>query len=101
MGLFVRPNGDLFPVQITGEPGLRVGTPMRAALDLRINTIVGIFIHTQCDYDGSNATYTIPEVRYARLLGYRLRTNDKWIVDQPTDANPNSIIDIEVAGLGK
>ncbi len=74
---------------------------MRAALDLRIGTIVGIFIHTQCDFDGANATYAIPEVRYARLLGYRLRTNDKWIIVQPTDEDPSSVIDIEVAGLGK
>lgn len=95
--------GDFAPsaVQITGEPGLRVGTPLRDALDLRLGHIVGIFIHTQCVDNGANGTYTIPEIRYARLMGYHLKTNKKWIVVQPAGEDPSSIIDIEVAGLGK
>ena len=88
-------------VEITGEPGLRVGAPMRDALDSRIGSIVGIFIHTRCVEDGANATYTIPEVRYARLLGYELRTNNKRIVVQPTDEDAGLVMDFEVAGLGK
>ena len=28
----------------------------------------------------NNATFTVPGIRFARLLGYSLRTNDKWIV---------------------
>lgn len=103
MGRFAHPNGNPFDVQITGEPGLRIGRPMRDALDLRLGQIVGIFIHTQCgpDTDGANSLYTIPEIRYARLMGHQLRTNDMWIVVQPTGEDPSSIIDIEVAGLGK
>lgn len=103
MGEFVRPNGNPFDAQITGEPGLRIGKPLRDALDLRLGQIVGIFIHTQCgpDTNGSNALYTIPEIRYARLMGYQLKTNNMWIVVQPTGDDPSAIIDIEVAGLGK
>ncbi len=101
MGDFVHHSGVPFNVQITGEPGLRVGKPLRDALDLRLGHIVGIFIHTDCVMGGANATYTIPEIRYARLMGYDVRTNDMWIVVQPTGEDPSSIIDIEVAGLGK
>lgn len=87
-------------VLLEGDPGMSVGRPLRDALKSRIGDIIGVFIHSGCDNGGSNGLYHIVQIRYARLLGFKLTSGAKAITIQPTEEEPVVDGGIDVLGLG-
>ena len=68
---------------ITGSPGVDNG--LRPAIESRLNTIVGFFVHTGVSETGSNATYTIVKIAFGRLMEVHLTGGpaSRRIVVQP------------------
>lgn len=87
-------------VLLGGDPGMSVGQSMREALRTRIGDIIGVFIHVGCDNGGANGLYHIVQIRYARLLGFKLTSGAKAITIQPTEEEPVLDGGIDVLGLG-
>ena len=80
---FVDADGNSMTHEITGSPGLKVGT--EATAQARVNQIVGFFIHTNVVLGGSNAIYTISQIRFGRVMEVDLtgKPDSRGIVVQP------------------
>ena len=55
---------------ITGSPGLEA--TLKTVLGGRVGDVVGIFLHEGVILSGSNATYTITDIRYVRIMAVSL-----------------------------
>lgn len=91
-------------IGMTGNPGIG-GNSITASLNQRIGTIVAFFVHEACALNGANGTYTIGELRFARLMDFRLTGNPsaRFIAVQPVPLPPNLQLDgwYTVLGMGK
>jgi Flp pilus assembly protein TadG len=86
---------------ITGNPG--VTGSLEASVQLRVGDLIGFFLHTQLVDTGSNAIYTIVDLRFGRLMEVVLNGNpvDRRIVVQPeTYTGPGVITDPDAPSTG-
>jgi len=63
-------NGNPETYDITGSPGLDGG--LADAIESEEGQIVGFFLHDNVILSGSNAVYTIVQVRFGRVMDIRL-----------------------------
>ncbi len=68
---------------MTGTPGISAG--MTSYVQARVGDIIGFFIHEGVTMSGSNAQFTITDIRFGRLMEIDLTGSpaDKRIVIQP------------------
>jgi hypothetical protein len=66
---------------ITGDTGIKAS--LQKSFDLRIGEIVGIPLNSTVVGNGSNATFTIIDVRFGRLMEANLSGKPKTIILQP------------------
>lgn len=62
--------GSANSYDITGSPGLEA--TLESELANRIGDVVGIFLHDGVILSGANATYTIADIRYVRIMAVKL-----------------------------
>ena len=76
-------DADGLPItqSITGSPGIKAG--LASTVQQRVGDVVGFFVHSNVVAGGANATYTIVEVRFGRIMDVQLNGNNKRIVVQP------------------
>ncbi len=55
---------------ITGSPGME--SSLKAAIEETVGSVVGFFLHDNVVLSGANATYTITEMRFGRVMDIRL-----------------------------
>ena len=67
---FADNDGGAVTYDITGSPGLEV--TLKAALGDIVGQEVGFFLHDNVILSGSNATYTITQIRYGRVMAIKL-----------------------------
>ena len=81
--LFVDSNGNSQSYTMTGNPGISGG--MSSYVESRVGDVVAYFVHDTYTEQGSNATFNIIDLRFARLFEVDLTGNreDKRIVLQP------------------
>ena len=63
---FYDENGNPVSYEVTGSPGLDGG--LADSIDVHVGQIVGFFLHNNVVEPGSNATYTITEMRFGRVM---------------------------------
>lgn len=71
--------------EVSGNPGLSVGQPMRDALEARLGDIVAILLYDDCEAGGADALYNIICIKYGKLLDFKLTgpPSQRRIVVQP------------------
>ncbi len=81
--LFVDSNGNSQSYTMSGNPGISGG--MTSYVESRIGDVVAYFVHDSVGGHGSNATFNIIDLRFARLFEVDLTGNpaNKRIVLQP------------------
>ena len=80
--------------QVTGDPGLTVS--LEADVETRVGDVVAFLLHSMVVQEGSNAVYTITDIRFGRLMDVRIQgavhRRGLWI--QPVNfAGPGVILD--------
>lgn len=77
-------SGQPVTYDITGSPGLEVA--LKAAISDIVGREVGFFLHDNVVLSGSNAIYTITQIRYGRVMDVRLTgaPNQRGLFVQPT-----------------
>ncbi|MHC4091623.1 MAG: pilus assembly protein TadG-related protein [Planctomycetota bacterium] len=80
---FVDDEGQPLTYQITGEPGIRAS--LESTVEQRIGDVVGFFVYSTVSDGGSNATYTIVDIRFGLVMEVHLtgNPNNRRIVLQP------------------
>ena len=68
---FYDEEGSPVTYDITGCPGLKVS--LESAIESRIDDTVGFLVHDQVTGSGANATYRITRIRFARVMGVKLK----------------------------
>lgn len=63
-------DGGAITYDITGSPGLEA--TLKSVLSQKVGQVIGFFLHTNVVLSGSNATYTITQLRYGRVMDIRL-----------------------------
>ncbi len=86
---------------ITGNPGLK--SDLEDSLETLVGEVVGFFVHTAVEEQGSNAVYKISGLRFGRLMHVDLSgsvsSRGLWI--QPiTYGGPGVFTDVNVASSG-
>ncbi|MHC4674367.1 MAG: pilus assembly protein TadG-related protein, partial [Planctomycetota bacterium] len=66
---------------MTGNTGISVG--MEDTVQACLGTVIGFFLYTVVEEQGSNAIYTIVDIRFGRVVDVHLTGNNKRIVVQP------------------
>lgn len=76
----------------TGSPGLEA--VLQNTIDLIVGEVVGFFLHDGVVLDGSNATYTISDIRFGRVMAIRLTgpPNSRGFYVQPISYNGGGVI---------
>jgi len=67
---FYSDTGEPITYEITGSPGLEAA--LKDTIRLVVGDIVGFFLHSDVVLSGSNAIYTITEIRFGRVMDIRL-----------------------------
>lgn len=67
---FIDEYGNPTTYDVTGSPGMT--TSIKTALDTQVGNIVGFFLHTNVVLSGSNAVFTITQLRYGRVMAQKL-----------------------------
>ena len=62
--------GSANTYDITGSPGL--AATLEHELGHRVGDVVGMFLHDGVTLSGANATYTISDIRYVRIMSVKL-----------------------------
>jgi hypothetical protein len=84
---FVLESGDPITYQVNGSTGLK--TALTAPLESRLGDVIGVFLHDGAVVGtGSNALYTLTQLRYVRLMAVDLEGTDKGVLVQPIDPDP-------------
>ena len=80
---FFEDGGSPATYDITGSPGLDVG--LTDAVESKVGDIVGFFLHDNVILSGSNAIYTITQIRFGRVMDIRLTgpPNQRGLYIQP------------------
>ncbi len=91
---FFDSSGDAITYPITGNPGLKAA--LEASVELRVGDIVAFLLHNVVAEQGSNAVYTITDIRFGRLMEVRIQgashRRGLWI--QPVNfAGPGVVLD--------
>jgi hypothetical protein len=68
--IFHNEAGAPITYDITGSPGLEAA--LKAPVGQIVGQVVGFFLHSQVVLSGSNAIYTITDIRYGRVMDIRL-----------------------------
>ena len=63
--------GSPLTYDITGSPGLKAS--LESAIETRIGDSIAFLIHDQVTGSGANATYRITQMRFARVMGVKLK----------------------------
>ena len=77
---------------ISGSPGLEA--TLKAAIGTRVGDVVGFFLHNNVVLSGSNAIYTITQIRYGRVMAIKLTgpPNGRGLYIQPVSYAGGEII---------
>lgn len=67
---FYDDEGGALTYQVTGSPGMEA--TLQAAIGTMVGEVVGFFLHDNVVLSGANATYTISEMRFGRVMAIRL-----------------------------
>jgi len=78
---FVDDSGNPRTYEITGTPGISGGISF--ALETRLGQVVSFFTFSTVAESGSNATYTINSIRFARVMEVDLTGKAKGFILQP------------------
>lgn len=80
---FADSTGTPVTYDITGSPGME--SSLKSTLSERVGDVVAFFLHDNVVLSGSNATYTITQIRYGRVMGVRLTgpPSDRGLYIQP------------------
>lgn len=70
---FFDSSGNQITYDMTGSPGLEV--TLESTIEQLEGQIVGFFLHNGVVLDGANATYTITDLRFGRVMDIRLKGN--------------------------
>ncbi len=62
--------GSAVSYEITGSPGME--SALKSAIGQMVGQVVGFFLHDNVVLSGSNAIYTITEIRFGRVMDIRL-----------------------------
>jgi hypothetical protein len=96
---FYDDDGDAKVYFITGNPGISAG--IESSIESRVGDVVGFFLHSDVEKDGSNATYTIVAIRFGRLMDVQLSGKDKYLYVQPVlFAGPEVLTDEDAPNTG-
>jgi len=89
---FVDQSGSPTTYDITGSPGLEA--TLKAALSDIIGQEVGFFLHNDVVLSGSNATYSITQIRYGRVMAITLTgpPNQRGLFIQPISYTGDDVI---------
>ncbi|UCE60835.1 MAG: hypothetical protein JSU63_03615 [Phycisphaerales bacterium] len=90
---FFDESGNSLSYDITGSPGLEVA--LQTPITELIGQTVGFFLHNNVVLSGSNAIYTITQMRFGRVMDIRLTgaPNQRGLFVQPTSyAGPGVMI---------
>lgn len=68
--IFYDQYGNQLTYDITGNPGLKA--TLESSIATRIGDVIAFLIHNQASGSGSNLTYTIKDIRYARIMDIEL-----------------------------
>jgi hypothetical protein len=85
-------DGSPLTFEANGNTGLMAN--LHKPLEERIGDVVGFLLHNEVRFDGSNAIYTIVDMRYGRIMDITLHGNAKKLILQPVAyAGPDVITD--------
>lgn len=75
--------GESISYDMTGSPGLEA--TLKDAIEAKIGDVIGFFTHNQVVLSGSNAIYTITELKFGRVMDIKLTgpPNQKGFYIQP------------------
>ena len=74
-------SGDEVIYLINGNPGIKAG--LKDAMEEKLGQVVGFFLHNNVVEGGSNAVFTVVDMRFGRVMDVDLTGNDKAIMIQP------------------
>lgn len=76
---------------ITGSPGMV--SSIKSTLEPMIGQVIGFFLHDGVTMDGANATYTITELRFGRIMAVNLvgQPSQRGIFIQPVSYVGNGV----------
>jgi len=86
---------------ITGSPGMAAS--LKTVLATKIGQVVGFFLHDNVILSGSNAIYTITDIRYGRVMDVRLtgNPNERGVFIQPVSYTGGNVrIDPQAPSTG-
>jgi len=98
---FYDDDGNPVTYDITGSPGLEAS--LKSTVSQIIGHVVGFFLHDNVVLSGSNATYTITQIRYGRVMAIRLTgsPNQRGLFVQPVSYTGGEIrIDPQAPSTG-
>lgn len=72
---FYNDSGDPISYSMPGSPGLK--SSLEASIKGRIGDVVGFFVHDDVNKTGSNTSYNITGIRYARVMHVQLQGSSK------------------------
>ena len=78
---FLDDEGDHITYDIFGNTG--ISATMEDNLQRHIGELIGFFVHTDVDFNGSNAIYTLERMVFGRLMKAELTGGEKGIWIQP------------------
>lgn len=78
---FLDDEGDHITYDIFGNTG--ISATMEVNLQRYIGKLIGFFVHTDVDFNGSNAIYTLERMVFGRLMSAELTGGEKGIWIQP------------------
>lgn len=80
---FIDEDGAPVTHAVSGNPGIKAG--MKDALEAKLGEIIGFFVHSEVTGTGSNAVFTIVDIRFGRLMEVDLTGSmkSKRVVVQP------------------
>ncbi len=83
--------GEPITYEITGSPGLEAS--LRFPITEIMGKVVGFFLHSDVVLSGSNAIYTITEIRFGRVMDIRLtgNPNQRGFFIQPVSYNGGGV----------
>ncbi|MCH8147163.1 MAG: hypothetical protein IH987_04105 [Planctomycetes bacterium] len=91
---FFDSSGDPITYPITGDPGIKAA--LESSIELRVGDIIAFLLHDMVVEQGSNAVYTITDIRFGRLMDVRVKgaSHQRGLWIQPVlFAGPGVILD--------
>lgn len=90
--LFYDEDGNPLQYAVEGSPGLEV--TVESEISTRIGEVIAFFLHNEVILNGANATYTITNIVYARVMDVKLTgaIDNKYFYVQPVSYGGSDII---------